>query len=95
MGAFVGSYLFPIIQDRAPNPTRAGQDPFFVASTLAIFAGVIAMLCLPNIEQDSIDAEDVRFRQYLMDHGYDTSKMGLVAVADEGVRDGERKEGYA
>src|SRR5947209_20265308 len=54
IGAFVGSYIFPIIQNNAPNPTRAGQDPFFVSSSLCIFSAALALFCLPHIGQDTI-----------------------------------------
>ncbi|KAF2453840.1 major facilitator superfamily domain-containing protein [Lineolata rhizophorae] len=77
VGAFVGSWLLPVIQNNAPNETRAGQDPFFVGSSLAIFSGCLALFLLPEIGQDTIEAEDVRFREYLERNGYDTSAMGI------------------
>jgi MFS family permease len=77
VGAFVGTYVFPIIQDNAPNELRAGQDPFWVASSLALFSGAITLFCLPDIKQDTIDTEDRAFRAYLRQHGYDTAQMGL------------------
>lgn len=83
VGAFVGTYIFPIIQDNAPTELRAGQDPFWVASSLAVFSGVIAFFCLPDITQDTIDAEDKRFKAYLQEHGYDTSTMGLQSASKE------------
>src|ERR1700730_8493153 len=43
IGAFVGSYIFPIIQNNAPNPTRAGQDTFLVSSSLCIFRAALAL----------------------------------------------------
>ncbi|PGG96588.1 hypothetical protein GX51_07750 [Blastomyces parvus] len=76
VGAFVGTYVFPIIQARAPNPVRAGQDPFIVASSMCIASALIALFLLPHIAQDTIAIEDMRFRRYLQDHGYDTSTMG-------------------
>ncbi|KAK2811253.1 hypothetical protein FQN50_002350 [Emmonsiellopsis sp. PD_5] len=76
IGAFVGTYVFPIIQENAPNPIRAGQDPFFVASALCIFSAGLAVFALPHIGQDTITTEDARFRQYLQENGYDTSTMG-------------------
>ncbi|PGH11044.1 hypothetical protein AJ79_05086 [Helicocarpus griseus UAMH5409] len=76
VGAFVGTYVFPIIQDNAPNPIRAGQDPFFVASSLCIFSAAVAVFLLPHIGQDTITLEDARFRRYLEENGYDTSTMG-------------------
>jgi len=47
-----------------------------VASTLAFVAAGLVLL-LPHIGQDTIDQEDVSFREYLSANGYDTSKMGL------------------
>lgn len=76
IGAFVGSYVFPIIQANAPNATRAGQDPFFVSSSLCIFSAFLAIFCLPHIGQDTITDEDIRFNEFLEKHGYDRSTMG-------------------
>ncbi|MCJ1477799.1 hypothetical protein MMC13_006472 [Lambiella insularis] len=79
IGAFVGTYVFPVIQNNAPggpDGDRAGQDPFFVSSALCIFSAFLAFFLLPHIGQDTITDEDVRFRAYLESHGYDTSRMG-------------------
>ena len=38
------------------------------------------MLLLPHIGQDTIDQEDIKFREYLTANGYDTSMMGLEGV---------------
>lgn len=80
IGAFVGTYIFPIIQDNAPNPTRAGQDPFFVSSSLCVFSACLALFLLPHIGQDTITEEDIKFRAYLEAQGYDTSTMGNKEV---------------
>ena len=77
VGAFVGSWVFPVIQSNAPNNIRAGQDPFFVGSALAIASGFLALSFVPEISQDTIEEEDSRFREYLTAHGYDVSKMGV------------------
>ncbi|KAI9800948.1 MAG: hypothetical protein M1833_003085 [Piccolia ochrophora] len=87
-GAFAGSYCFPIIQKRAPTETRSGQDPFFVASSLCVLSAVLAKFCLPYLSQEAVTEEDHNFRVYLLENGYDTSKMGL---RDAQVR-GEDKE---
>ncbi|KGO69169.1 Major facilitator superfamily domain, general substrate transporter [Penicillium italicum] len=76
IGAFVGTYVIPVIQKNAPNPTRAGQDPFFVSSSLCILAAFLAIFMMPHIDQDTITLEDARFRDYLESNGYDTSEMG-------------------
>lgn len=51
IGAFVGTYVFPIIQKNAPNKIRYGQDPFFVSSSLCIFSAALAYFLLPQIGQ--------------------------------------------
>ena len=51
IGAFVGTYVFPIIQDNAPNKLRRGQDPFFVSSSLCIFSAILAFFLIPHIGQ--------------------------------------------
>jgi MFS family permease len=77
VGAFVGTYVFPsIIAAGGDDPVKQGQYPFFVSSALCIFSGIIALVFVPNIKQDTIDFEDVRFRQYLKEHGYDTETLG-------------------
>ena len=79
VGAFVGTYVFPIIQKNAPggkSSTRGGQDPFFVSSSLCIFSAGLAFFLLPHIGQDTITDEDVKFRVYLEEHGWDTRQMG-------------------
>ena len=82
IGAFVGTYIFPIIQDNAPggaDSNRGGQDPFFVSSSLCIFSAALAFFLLPHIGQDTITTEDLKFRAYLEDNGWDTRQMGTKA----------------
>ncbi|KAH0558685.1 hypothetical protein GP486_004668 [Trichoglossum hirsutum] len=76
VGAFIGSYIFPIIQDNAPTPTRRGQDPFFVSSSLCIFSAALAFFLLPHIGQDTISEEDLKFRKYLAEQGWDINQLG-------------------
>ena len=76
VGAFVGSYVFPIIVKNAPNATRAGQDPFFVSSALCLFSATVALFLLPAIGQDTITEEDERFAAYLIENGFDMSTLG-------------------
>ena len=79
IGAFVGTYLFPTIQNHAPggaSSVRGGQDPFFVSSSLCLFSACLALFLLPHIGQDTITSEDLKFRAYLEEHGWDTRQMG-------------------
>lgn len=83
IGAFVGTWVFPvIIADAGGNVTKQGQYPYFVSSALCIFSAFLAFFCLPNISQETIVEEDVKFREYLEKHGYDTSTMGTKAYKE-------------
>lgn len=53
IGAFVGNYVIPISIHRAPNAVRAGQDPFFISSSLCILSAVLVYFFLPDIGQVS------------------------------------------
>lgn len=64
-----------------------GQRPFWIASSIAVFAGLVALFFLPDINQDSIEQEDVKFRDYLHIHGYDTSQMGLYGSSTDQFAD--------
>jgi hypothetical protein len=54
IGAFVGTYVFPIIIKNAPNKIREGQDPFYVSSALCVFSAFLAYFLLPQINQVSL-----------------------------------------
>jgi MFS family permease len=83
IGAFAGSYALDAIQTAAgDDKIAAGRNPFFVASALAFLAAGLVLL-LPHIGQDTIDDEDVKFREFLSSNGYDTSKMGLESVRSD------------
>ncbi|CAI6331666.1 unnamed protein product [Periconia digitata] len=83
IGAFAGSYALSAIQTAAGDDAiAAGRNPFFVASALAFVAAGLVLL-LPHIGQDTIDAEDVRFREFLEAEGWDTGAMGLKEARED------------
>lgn len=85
IGAFVGTEVLSILYYRYldSDPIKAVQYPFFVSASLCCLSAFLALFCLPHIGQDTIDLEDVRFREYLLSHGYDTSKMGLESTTSQ------------
>ncbi|GAB7352400.1 hypothetical protein MBLNU459_g2829t1 [Dothideomycetes sp. NU459] len=75
IGAYVAVWVFPYI---AGSYSLADyQNIFWVSSALAILAGIIAWFFIPEINQDTIDVEDKRFRSYLVENGYDVTLMGM------------------
>lgn len=86
IGAFVGNYIFPhIIKAAGDDVIKQGQYPFYVSSSLCMFSGLVALIFLPNIGQDTITEEDERFRQYLIEHGYDVSTLGTKKYKEEQI----------
>lgn len=84
IGAFVGTLVFPYIQKAGgDDQVASAQYPFWVASSLCILSAVIAMIFIPNIGQDTISEEDLRFRSYLESQGWDTTQLGLAGTHDE------------
>lgn len=77
IGAFVGSYVFPYLTKAGGNETQSAQYPFWVASSLAILSAIITFFCIPNVGQDTISEEDRRFREYLVENGWDISRLGI------------------
>ncbi|QIX01756.1 hypothetical protein AMS68_007273 [Peltaster fructicola] len=81
IGAYIGTEVLGILykQYKTSDPIKAGQYPFFISSALCVLSAFLALFLLPDIGQDTIDQEDARFRAYLEQNGFDTSKMGTVA----------------
>ncbi|KAK5738824.1 glycerophosphoinositol permease [Elasticomyces elasticus] len=77
IGAFVGGYVFPVIEadGGGADTLHGGQYPFYVASALCFFSAFL-VFWLPQINQDTIQTEDIRFREYLVANGYDVTGMG-------------------
>ncbi|KAK9477995.1 major facilitator superfamily domain-containing protein [Lipomyces japonicus] len=78
IGAFVGTYVFPIIIRNAggEDTVKGLQAPFWVSSSLCIVSGLMAIFLLPKLDQDVISNEDERFRDYLQSQGWDVSQLG-------------------
>ncbi|KAI0968270.1 putative MFS phospholipid transporter [Xylaria arbuscula] len=79
IGAFVGVYVFPYISKAGGSSDSNAyyQYPFFVSSSLCIFAASLAFFFLPHIGQDTITHEDAKFREYLTANGWDVRQLGL------------------
>ncbi|CCG83474.1 Glycerophosphodiester transporter [Taphrina deformans PYCC 5710] len=74
------SYAFTKIAARFdpadPTSATAYAGDFYVASALAIVAGIIAFFFVGDLDQECIQKEDVAFMQYLEASGYDMSQVG-------------------
>ena len=66
-----------------PKSTRGNTGPFWVGSGLAIFSALVTFFFIRPLSHDGMADEDRKFREYLEQHGYDTSQMGLVDSTSE------------
>lgn len=60
-----------------------GQAPVFLSSGLCLLSAALAWGFLPYIGQNTITEEDLKFRAYLEEHGWDTSQMGVKKIEVE------------
>jgi MFS family permease len=78
IGAFIGTYVFKYIQDAGgEDETKRAQYPFWVASSLCVLSGLITLIFVPYVGQDTIAEEDAKFRAFLESKGWDTAKLGV------------------
>lgn len=83
VGAFVGTYVFPLLVDAAgDDAVKQGQFPFWVSSSLCILSAVVAYFGFPDVGQDMVAEEDARFKRYLEENGYDTSTLGDSGLSE-------------
>lgn len=78
VGAYVGTWAFPAMIDAfgGDDSTKGNTGPFWVGSGLAIFSAIVAYFCIPELTADSMAKEDIAFKEYLAEHGYDISNFG-------------------
>jgi len=92
VGGFIGTYTFPqITASLAAKSAYAGTTGvFYIGSGLAIVSALITFFFIPNIKVDAMHDEDILFREYLLENGYDVSQMGIRDTVN--VREEEQIE---
>lgn len=77
VGAFVGTWVFPYLAAAGGSATESAQYPFWVSSSLCVVSAGLVWWGMPEVGQDTIAEEDIRFRAFLEYNGYDTRQLGL------------------
>ncbi|EIW83999.1 MFS Git1p-related glycerophosphoinositol and glycerophosphocholine permease [Coniophora puteana RWD-64-598 SS2] len=82
IGAFIGTWVFPIIIDGfgGTGTTKGDTGPFWIASGLAVLSAIVVILLVKPLTADGMTMEDEKFREYLMEHGFDISTLGIQEV---------------
>ncbi|KDQ14967.1 hypothetical protein BOTBODRAFT_187665 [Botryobasidium botryosum FD-172 SS1] len=68
------------------SSVRGNTGPFWVGSGLAALNALITLFFIRPLSHDGMAEEDMKFREYLEAHGYDTSQMGLKDDNGQGAR---------
>lgn len=78
-GAAIGTEVFIPIQDSFPSTEKGQQAVFLIGAAFAIVGGIISWVFIPDKERD-LESEDVRFKAFLEENGFDTSCYGETVV---------------
>ncbi|OJJ54358.1 hypothetical protein ASPSYDRAFT_81990 [Aspergillus sydowii CBS 593.65] len=74
-GASIGTEVFTPIQDSFGDVGKGQQAVFLIGSAFTIVGGIIAWWLIPDMERE-LESEDVKFRAYLEENGYDAAGLG-------------------
>lgn len=80
-GAAIGTQVFTPIQNSFSSTQKGQQGVFLIGSAFALVGGLISWFLIPDKERE-LESEDVRFRAYLENHGYDTSFYGESLIGE-------------
>ena len=81
-GAAIGTQVFTPIQKSLGDGLKGQQGVFLIGSAFAIVGGVIAWVFIPDMERE-LESEDIKFRRYLEDNGFDTSELGGESLVEQ------------
>ncbi|KAL4062220.1 major facilitator superfamily domain-containing protein [Scleroderma citrinum] len=88
VGAFVGTWAFG-----GSSSAKGDTGPFWIGSGLAILSAIVTFFLVEPLSHDGMKAEDEAFRQYLIDHGFDVTLMGIPgAEVASTMSDAEKDE---
>lgn len=66
----LGTQVFTPIQDSFSSETKGAQGVFLIGSAFCMVGALISWFLIPNKDRE-LDSEDQKFRQYLLDNGYE------------------------
>ncbi|TQV95629.1 hypothetical protein V2A60_000814 [Cordyceps javanica] len=97
VGAAVGTEALSKVLSSYDERLKGQQALFLIGSGISVVGTVCVWFLIPNASAPkNLEDEDMRFKKYLEDNGYDTSNMGLIHPTAEQPRKasyGESKEG--
>ncbi|KAJ5128175.1 hypothetical protein N7448_008954 [Penicillium atrosanguineum] len=76
VGAAVGTSALTPVVSSFETKMEGQRALFLIGSAISVLGTLVVWFLIPG-HPDALDDEDVKFRRYLEDNGYDTSHMGL------------------
>lgn len=73
----MGTQVFPVIEARFATTLKWQQAIFLVGSGICVVGAIIVMTLVPT-RRAQLEDEDVEFRKYLEENGWDMSDMGTL-----------------
>ncbi|KAK7457098.1 hypothetical protein VKT23_010400 [Stygiomarasmius scandens] len=76
VGAAIGTQVFPLIVDRYEDEVKGQQAIFLIGAAISVVGTLVVYFFIPDRDRQ-LESEDKLFKEYLEQHGWDTSEMGL------------------
>lgn len=73
---FLAHFRLPTSGENIHSYVLFCPGPIYIASALALVSAAIIYVFIPDITPDYMERENVAFKLYLEEHGFDTSLMG-------------------
>lgn len=80
-GASIGTEVFTPIQNSFSSTEKGQQAVFLIGAAFAVVGGAIAWFLIPDMD-GALETEDVRFKVYLEENGYDVGAYGEALVVN-------------
>lgn len=82
LGAAVGTQVFTPVQKSLGDGLKGQQGVFLIGSAFAILGGNYCVGFIPDMERE-LESEDIKFRRYLEDNGFDTSGLSGKSLVEQ------------
>ncbi|PTU21995.1 hypothetical protein P175DRAFT_0508881 [Aspergillus ochraceoroseus IBT 24754] len=80
-GASIGTQVFTPIQNSFSSTAKGQQAVFLIGSAFCVVGGLISWFLIPDMSRE-LETEDVKFKAYLEENGYDVSSYGEALCVD-------------
>ncbi|POW09953.1 hypothetical protein PSTT_06373, partial [Puccinia striiformis] len=77
LGAFAGTWIFPMLIDAFPDGPTKDTGPFWVGSGLCALSAIVMWFTVSELEENHMEAIDRDFYASLQLQGFDVNQVGL------------------